>query len=97
MLLHTDVCTRTETHGEAHNRYHCSFSALKLASSSLEGVGVWCTVTAHKIFRGPGPLSLIWKSMNCSVCTAHWMYETTLEVFKLKEQAADYTQQMFEQ
>ena len=32
------------------------------------------------------------------VCTAHWMQQTTLKVFKFKEQAACYTlQESFEQ
>ena len=34
---------------------------------------VWCAVKAHKkIFQGQGPSCLIWKGMNCSVCTACW-------------------------
>ena len=53
---------------------------------------VWCTVKPpKKIFRGQGgPLRLIWKSINYSVCTARWTQQTTLETFKLKEQAVDY-------
>ena len=34
----------------------------------------------------------IWKSMNCSVCTAWWMRQTTLEAFKLSEKIVEYTQ-----
>ena len=34
----------------------------------------------------------IWKSMNCSVCTAWWMRQTTLEAFKLSEKIVEYIQ-----
>ena len=47
----------------------------------------------RKYFRAGGPPRLIRKTMNCCVCTARWTKQTTLEALKLKEQAADYTQQ----
>ena len=35
---------------------------------------VWCAVKAQKkIFQGQRPPYLIWKGIDCSVCTIRWM------------------------
>ena len=71
LVLHStrktgQVCIRTCTHITSKLLQH------KNCQSSPEGV-VCCYSSEGNISK---PLRLIWKGMNCSVCTAHWMQQT---------------------
>ena len=72
-----------------HSTVSAAILTARAVCSQLQARGCGVPLKLRgKYFGAQGPSHLIWKSMNCS---AHWMWQTTLEVFKLSEKVVEYT------
>ena len=78
----------TWAHRMSDLRDYCVGWPLQLARTRESGV---LLKLIRKYFGARGASMSYLESMDCSVSTARWKEQTTLEAFKLNKQAADYT------